>query len=107
MAQDLNSLTFLTKFNSVTNAVGPTIADTFVMRERYNRFLDDMDSRRPPFNSAASDIIDNNPMLKAFYDYTVGDKGASAEIFGKYFPHYSIFHIINIINIIHTVKCFS
>ena len=35
IAQDLNSLTFLTKFNSVTNAVGPTIADTFILRDRY------------------------------------------------------------------------
>lgn len=89
MGKDLNTLTFLTKFNSVTNAVGPTIADTFVMRERYNRFLDDMNSKTPPFNSAAANVIDNNSMLSAFYETTVGDKGASSAIFSRYFPHYS------------------
>lgn len=89
MGKDLNTLTFLTKFNSVTNAVGPTIADTFVMKERYNKFLDEMNSDTPPFNNAAADVIDNNAMLSAFYETTVGDKGASATIFGRYFPHYS------------------
>lgn len=89
MGKDLNTLTFLTKFNSVTNAVGPTIADTFVMRERYNKFLDDMNSKNPPFNSTAVNIIDNNAMLSAFYETTVGDRGASSVIFSRYFPHYS------------------
>ena len=89
MGKNLNTLTFLTKFNSVTNAVGPTIADTFVMRERYNKFLDEMNSKTPPFNSDAANVIDNNAILSAFYETTVGDRGASAAIFSRYFPHYS------------------
>ena len=89
MGKDLGTLTFLTKFNSVTNAVGPTIADTLVMKERYNKFLDVMNSKTPPFNQSAKDVIHNNAMLKAFYDTTVGNRGASVRIFGDYFPHYS------------------
>ena len=87
IAQDLNTLTFLTKFNSVTNAVGPTIADTLVMRERYNKFLDKMENN-PPFNDNAKYIIENSPILEAFYDTTVSDRGASRLIFQDYFPHY-------------------
>lgn len=87
IAQDLNTLTFLTKFNSVTNAVGPTIADTFVMRERYRKFLDKMEDN-PPFNENAKYVIENSPILNAFFETTVGDGGASELLFGDYFPHY-------------------
>lgn len=89
MAQDLNSLTFLTKFNSVTNAVGPTIADTFVLRDRYERFIDKMESENAPFNANAFKVLDNSPILKAFYETTVADGGASELIFREYFPHYN------------------
>lgn len=87
IAQDLNTLTFLTKFNSVTNAVGPTIADTLVMRERYKKFLDKMEDN-PPFNEEAMYVIENNPILQAFFDTTVADGGASELLFKGYFPHY-------------------
>lgn len=87
ISQDLNTLTFLTKFNSVTNAVGPTIADTLVMRERYRKFLDKMESN-PPFNEDAAKVIENSPILNAFYSTTVADEGASSLIFREYFPHY-------------------
>ena len=89
IAQDLNSLTFLTKFNSVTNAVGPTIADTFILRDRYERFMDKMKSDSAPFNVNAFGVIDNSPILKAFYETTVADGGASELIFREYFPHYT------------------
>lgn len=89
IAKDLNTLTFLTKFNSVTNAVGPTIADTLVMKERYNKFIDEMEEGTIPFNSEASKVIENSPILKAFYDTTLGYGGASDLIFRDYFPHYS------------------
>lgn len=87
IAQDLNTLTFLTKFNSVTNAVGPTIADTLVMRERYKKFLDKMEDN-PPFNEEAMYVIENNPILQAFFETTVADGGASELLFKGYFPHY-------------------
>lgn len=89
IAGNLNTLTFLTKFNSVSNAVGPSIADTLVMRERVNRFTDAMNSQNPPFSNSALDVIKNNPILEAFYDTTVADEGASRKIFMDYFPHYS------------------
>lgn len=89
IAQDLNTLTFLTKFNSVTNAVGPTIADTLVMNERYKKFIDGMNEGTLPFNEEAINIIENSPILEAFYDTTLGDGGASELIFRDYFPQYT------------------
>ena len=88
ISQDLNTLTFLTKFNSVTNAVGPTIADTLVMRERYEKFIDKMNDN-PPFNEEALQVIENSPILDAFFSTTVADGGASELIFKEHFPHYS------------------
>lgn len=83
MGQNLGELTFLTKFNSVTNAVGPTIADTLVIKQRYDKFLDNMTNptSAPPFSSSAESVIDNSPILSAFYESTVGDKGASRLLF--------------------------
>lgn len=89
IAQDLNTLTFLTKFNSVTNAVGPTIADTLVMNERYKKFIDGMNEGTMPFSEDAVHIIENSPILEAFYDTTLGDGGASELIFKDYFPQYT------------------
>lgn len=89
IAKNVNTLTFLTKFNSVTNAVGPTIADTLVMRERFNKFLQLMESDKKPFSDNAVHILDNSPILSAFYETTVGDRGASRLIFEPYFPQYS------------------
>lgn len=89
MAQDLNTLTFITKFNSITNAVGPTIADTLVMRERYEKFIDNMNSDNPPFTINAKYVLENSPILEAFYNTTLSDGGASKLIFQEYFPHYS------------------
>ena len=88
-AQDLNTLTFLTKFNSVTNAVGPTIADTLVLQERYKKFMDRMESDAAPFSPSAIRVLENSPILNAFYDTTISDSGASRLIFEDYFPHYS------------------
>lgn len=100
IAKNVNTLTFLTKFNSVSNAVGPTIADTLVMRERFNKFLQLMKSDKKPFSDNAVHILDNSPssssspkkptsILSAFYETTVGDRGASRLIFEPYFPQYS------------------
>lgn len=89
-AQHLNTLTFMTKFNSVSNAVGPTIADTMVMESRVERFKQLMkDSETAPFNSNATKVIENSPILEAFYDYTIGKQGAANKLFSPYFPHYS------------------
>lgn len=89
ISQDLNTLTFLTKFNSVTNAVGPTIADTLVMKQRYKKFLDKFEDNNAIFSENAKDVIQNSPILDAFYTTTVSDTGASQLIFQGYFPHYS------------------
>ena len=89
ISQDLNTLTFLTKFNSVTNAVGPTIADTLVMKQRYKKFLDKFEDGNTIFSENAKNVIQNSPILDAFYTTTVSDAGASQLIFQGYFPQYS------------------
>lgn len=90
MSVNLNNLTFITKFNSISNAVGPTIADTLVMEDRLQRFLQDMkEEATAPFNAAAADLLKNSPILKAFYESTMGDRGLSKLIFKDYFPEYS------------------
>lgn len=89
ISQDLGTLTFLTKFNSVTNAVGPTIADTLVMKQRYKKFLDKFEDNNAIFSDNAKDVIQNSPILDAFYTTTVSDTGASQLIFQGYFPQYS------------------
>ena len=89
IATELNTLTFLTKFNSVTNAVGPTIADTLVMKQRYSKFLDKFRDGTAIFSDNAADVIQNSPILDAFYTTTISDTGASQLIFQDYFPQYS------------------
>lgn len=89
IAQDLNTLTFITKFNSVTNAVGPTIADTLVMKQRYEKFINKFEDNTSIFSDNAKNIIQNSPILDAFYTTTVSDTGASQLIFQNYFPQYS------------------
>lgn len=89
IATELNTLTFLTKFNSVTNAVGPTIADTLVMKQRYSKFLDKFIDGTAIFSDNAADVIQNSPILDAFYTTTISDTGASQLIFQDYFPQYS------------------
>lgn len=89
IANQMQTLTFLTKFNSVTNAPGPTIADSLVMRERYNRFKQLYDDGTNLLSDSALQVINNSPILKAFYDTTISDRGASKKIFDPFFPHYS------------------
>lgn len=48
-----------------------------------------MKRQDPPFNSAALSIIDNSPILKSFYETTVGPNGASKLLFQNHFPHYA------------------
>ena len=89
IANQMQTLTFLTKFNSVTNAPGPTIADSLVMRERFNRFRQLYDNGTNLLSPSALEVINNSPILKAFYDTTISDRGASKKIFDPFFPHYS------------------
>ena len=86
ISNELNTITFLTKFNSSTNAVGPTIADTMVMEDRYYRFIDNVLSGNTYFTQNVRDVINNSPLLKAFYE---NEMSASKLIFETYFPHYS------------------
>jgi hypothetical protein len=89
ISKDLNTLTFLTKFNSITNAAGPTIADSLALKERYEKFQEEMRGSTPRFSNNASYVIDNSPLLTAFYESTVGNQGIPSRLFKKYFPHYT------------------
>lgn len=105
IASDVKELTFCTKFNSVSNAVGPTIADTMEDAERVRLFKeknnsgnsvfymakpseDSLDGRDDRGFTSPNDVIKNDPILNAFYRYTMGEEGASQVIFEKFFPHY-------------------
>lgn len=89
IGNQLQDMTFLTKFNSISNAPGPNISDTLVMRERYNKFKQLFVDGNNLFSESAADIIENSPILSAFYDTTVSESGASSKIFGQHFPHYT------------------
>ena len=98
MSKDLRQLTYLTKFNSVTNAGGPTIADTMTVEDKVQRFIEKHMEGGTCFYEPVSDndrdfvsvadVISNDPILSAFYNCTVGPDGASQAIFGGFFPHY-------------------
>ena len=96
MAHDLQELTFCTKFNSVSNAVGPTIADTMEDFDKVDKFTNNVDNvfyipsedEDPRGFTDPREVIWNDPILNAFYKYTVGPKGASEVIFKSFFPHY-------------------
>ena len=96
IAHDLQELTFCTKFNSVSNAVGPTIADTMEDQDKVERFVNKEDSvfyipssdNDPMGFTDPHELIANDPILNAFYESTVGPNGASERIFKSFFPHY-------------------
>ena len=91
--QALGDLTFLTKFNSMSNAAGPTIADNIIMTKRHTRFEGLFDSQRQIkiFNKRTRAILDknNSPLLNAFYKYTVAPDGAVEQAFKPWFIQYS------------------
>lgn len=94
--KDLQDLTFCTKFNSVVNAVGPTIADTEADYNRVNSFIERCNSGNSYFYVKPSNVftnpaavISNDSILNAFYENTLGEKnGVSRKIFRHFFPHY-------------------
>ena len=88
-ASALGDLTFITKFNSVTNAAGPTIADNIMKQRRIKKFESDMDSENPPFSKNIFDVLTKSPILSAFYDYTLGSKGSAEDIFKPWFLQYT------------------
>lgn len=103
IANDINELTFCTKFNSVSNASGPTIADTQLKEDRVRRFRDRVTAGKSIFYVPESDnswddadnVINNEPLLRAFYNYTINSDestgeeiGASYQIFNEYFANY-------------------
>lgn len=92
MAYHMNTLTYITKFNSISNAAGPTIADTMVSEQRIQNFLSNSSSKTPVFSDNAYKLLSDNtthPIIKAFYSSTVGKGSITQKIFSKYFPHYT------------------
>lgn len=100
-AHDLNELTFMTKFNSMTNAAGPTISEMLATERRIHKFIDTYNTfiTEGEGIDLPEDVIKNNSMLKAFYETTVGtagdivtdqlENGSVYKIFQPYFQHYS------------------
>lgn len=87
-SKDMGEMTFMTKFNSITNAAGPTIADTLSMERRINQFLSKNDGIGSIWFEGTKGILDkdNSPLLNAFY---TGTMTASRKIFTNLFPHYT------------------
>lgn len=97
-SQELNDLTFCTKFNSMTNVAGPKISDTKVTVQRVLNFIDKCHSKSSIFGINASHIIDDNPILSEFFKVlynpvwsngVVQDESVAFKMFKEYFPHYS------------------
>lgn len=99
VADEVKELTFCTRFNSVKLAVGPTIADTMEDLDRAETFMTKApedtvfyiptrEGADPRGFTDPRSVIQNDPILKAFFDTTVGEDGASQNIFKYFFPHY-------------------
>lgn len=89
-AKSLNDLTKLTRYNSPT--IQPSlISEALVLERQYDQFMnvDMRNSETAPFSKEALDVFNNSPILNAFYNSTIGPKGAQRQIFQDYFPHYS------------------
>lgn len=107
IARDLQDLTFCTKFNSVSNAVGPTIADSEEEKQKVTRFFARLKEGKSVFYIPSqeekerakngdqtaythpADILGNDPILNAFYETTLGHLGISRQLFKHLFLHYS------------------
>jgi len=70
MGSDLNELTFITKYDTVSNAVGPTIADSMAKTLRVSKFMKGKSDKKAPFSQSTYDVLDNSPLLNAFYRYS-------------------------------------
>ena len=89
-SQALSDLTYLTKFNSISNAAGPTIADSIIMERRVSRFYESFNEKEPIFNEETSDILKESPILNAFYKATVdSENGAVRKAFEPWFIQYT------------------
>ena len=84
ISDQLDSITYLTKFNSVTNAAGPSLANTILMKQKVGKLAKNQ-LNNPIFNNNVLRILNNSELLKAFYDCTIGKDGAVYLIFSPYF----------------------
>lgn len=84
MTADLTELVHCTKYNSINNAVGPNISNTVINETRVNTFK----NRNTIFSENVKDVIDNSPILKAFYESSYGENGLSRKLLEDYFPHW-------------------
>lgn len=81
LATDLSKIVTATRFNSATQYAGPTIADTMILKDKVNSIT----SENFAFTKTPIEIINDDPILKAFYDATIN---GSKEIMSQWFPHY-------------------
>ena len=84
IADQMDSITYLTKFNSVTNAAGPSLANTIIMKQKVAKLAKNH-LKNPIFNNNILHILDNSELLKAFHDTTIGENGAVDLVFKPYF----------------------
>ncbi len=85
MGSDLNELTFITKYDTVSNAVGPTIADSLAKQLRVSKFMSRPLKPGAPFSESTYQVLENSPLLNAFYRYS---EMSSYLMFADNFPHF-------------------
>lgn len=85
MGSELNELTFITKYDTVSNAVGPTIADSMAKTLRVSKFMKRATSKKAPFTQSTYEVLERSPLLNAFYKYS---NQSSYLMFADNFPHF-------------------
>ena len=82
----LNDLTYITKFDTSSNAAGPLIANTLSKIAKVNKFFDKVSNPKTyTFGKETLNVIENSPIIKSFYEGIVN----SNELLGEFFPHLS------------------
>lgn len=97
MSGDLMGLTYCTKFNSMKNASGPTIADSESKVARVLKFFEDVKGGKTIFGDSDSEnakmvlnIFELDPLLGAFWNSTLNpETGIVKEFFENDFVNYS------------------
>lgn len=85
-AKALRDITTLTKVDTQSVGVGPSIADTLVNKVKVEKFLSKKGTKEQKFSDNAYEIFERLPMLGAFYNFNMQ---AFDNIFRDHFPQLS------------------
>lgn len=106
ISTDVGKITLITKLNSSSQTKGSTLADKINVRDKIEAFLGNVndtvfyqptpdqsqlfeDSNGTEGYSNPEDILENEPILDAFYEAGFGPNSATAKIFSLFFNHFN------------------